>query len=111
MVLICISLIMSDVEHLFIATVEYYSAMKRNPLESVLVRQMNLEPVIQGEVILKEKDKHCILMQIYKHIYMEFRKTVPTILHAGQQGRHRCRKQTFELSGRRQGWDDLREQH
>ena len=64
-VLICISLIMSDVEHLFMYTVEYYSAMKRNPLESVLVRQMNLEPVIQGEVIHKEKDKYCILMHIY----------------------------------------------
>ena len=41
--------------------------------------------------------------------YMEFRKTAPTILHAGQQRRHRCKEETFGLSGRRQGWDDLRE--
>ena len=33
------------------------------------------------------------------------------ILHAEQQKRHRCKEQTFGLSGRRQGWDDLREQH
>ena len=31
------------------------------------------------------------------------------ILHAGQQRRHRSKEQTFGLSGRRQGWDDLRE--
>jgi len=30
-------------------------------------------------------------------------------LYARQQKRHRCEKQTFELCGRRQGWDDLRE--
>ena len=35
---------------------------------------------------------------------------VPTILHAGQQRRHRRKEQTFGLDGRR-GWDDLREKH
>ena len=40
---------------------------------------------------------------------MEFRKTVLTVLHAGQQRGHRCEEQTFGLSGRRLGWDDLRE--
>ena len=39
---------------------------------------------------------------------MEFRKTVPIILHTGQQRKHRCKEQTFGLS-RRLGWDDLRE--
>ena len=29
---------------------EYYSAIKRNEFESVIVRWMNLEPVIQSEV-------------------------------------------------------------
>ena len=29
---------------------EYYSAIKRNALESVLIRWMNLEPIIQREV-------------------------------------------------------------
>ena len=32
-------------------------------------------------------------------------------LYARQQKRHRCKEQTFGLCGRRQGWDDLREQH
>ena len=35
---------------------EYYSAIKRNAFESVLVRWMNLEPVIQSEVRQKEKN-------------------------------------------------------
>ena len=39
----------------YIYTKEYYSAIKRNESESVLVRWMNLEPVIHGEVSQKEK--------------------------------------------------------
>ena len=46
-------------------TMEYYSAVKRNAFESVLMRWMSLEPIIQGEVSQKEKDKYCILMHIY----------------------------------------------
>ena len=38
---------------------------KKNEFESVVVRWMNLEPVIQGEVSQKEKNKYCILMHIY----------------------------------------------
>ena len=34
----------------YIYRVEYYSAVKMNAFESVLVRQMNLEPIIQSEV-------------------------------------------------------------
>ena len=41
----------------YIYTMEYYSAMKRNTFESVLMRWMNLEPIIQSEVRQKEKDK------------------------------------------------------
>ena len=37
---------------------EYYSAIKRNTFESVLMRWMNLEPIIQSEVSQKEKDKY-----------------------------------------------------
>ena len=33
--------------------------------ESVLMRCMNLEPIIQGEVSQKEKSKYHILMHIY----------------------------------------------
>src|SRR5574341_1381545 len=50
----------------YIYTMEYYSAIKRNTFESVLMRWMNLEPVIQGEVSQKEKDKYHILTHIYR---------------------------------------------
>ena len=33
----------------YIYTVEYYSAIKRNTFESILMRWMNLEPIIQSE--------------------------------------------------------------
>ena len=33
-----------------IYTMEYYSALKRNEFDSVLIRWMNLEPIIQGDV-------------------------------------------------------------
>ena len=44
---------------------EYYSAIKRNTFESVLMRWMNLEPIIWSEMSQKEKDKYHILMHIY----------------------------------------------
>ena len=37
---------------------KYYSAIKRNAFESVLMRGMNLEPIIQSEVSQKKKDKY-----------------------------------------------------
>ena len=46
-------------------TMEYYSAIKRNTLETVLMTWMKLEPIIQSEVCQKEKDKYRILMHIY----------------------------------------------
>ena len=49
----------------YIYTMEYYSAIKRNVFKSVLMRWMNLEPVIQSEVSQKEKDNYCIPMHIY----------------------------------------------
>ena len=47
-------------------TMEYYSAIKRNTFESVLIRWMNLEPIIHSEVSQKEKDKYHILMHIHR---------------------------------------------
>ena len=44
---------------------EYYSAIKKNTIESVLMRWMKLEPIIQSEVSQKEKHQHSILMHIY----------------------------------------------
>ena len=49
----------------YIYTMEYYSAIKRIAFESVLMRWMNLEPIIESEVSQKEKDKYCILMHIH----------------------------------------------
>ena len=38
---------------------------KKNAFESVLVRWMNLEPVIQSKVSRREKNKYCTLMHMY----------------------------------------------
>ena len=50
----------------YVYAMEYYSAIKRNTFESVLMRWMNLKPIIQIEVSQKEKDKYFILMHIYR---------------------------------------------
>ena len=44
---------------------EYYSAIIRNAFESVLMRWMSLEPIIQSEVSQKENGKY-ILTRIYR---------------------------------------------
>ena len=44
---------------------EYYSAIKKNIFESVLMRWMKLEPIIQNEVSQKEKHQYSILTHIY----------------------------------------------
>src|SRR5574339_474505 len=49
----------------FIDTMEYYSAIKKNTFESVLMRWMKLEPIIQSEVSQKEKHQYSILTHIY----------------------------------------------
>ena len=43
----------------------YYSAIKKNSFESVLMRWMKLEPIIQSEVSQKDKDHYNILTHIY----------------------------------------------
>ena len=48
----------------YVYTMEYYSAIKRNTFESVLMRWMNLEPIIQSEVSQKE------INTIFQHIYI-----------------------------------------
>ena len=50
----------------YLYTMEYYSAIERNTFESVLMRWMSLEPVIQSEVSQKEEDKYHILTHIYR---------------------------------------------
>ena len=49
----------------YMCTMEFNSAIKRNVFESILMRWMNLEPIIQSEVSQKEKDKYHILTYIY----------------------------------------------
>ena len=49
----------------YIYTMEYYSAIKKNAFESVLMRSMKLEPIIQSEVSQKEKHQYSILTHIY----------------------------------------------
>ena len=49
----------------YIYTMEYYSAIKKNSFESVLMRWMKLEPIIQNEVSQKDKDHYNILTHIY----------------------------------------------
>ena len=72
----------------YMYTMEYYSAIKRNTFESVLMRWINLEPIIQSEVSQKEKDKYCILMHIYGILVLKN-------LFTGQQWRNRHREQTY----------------
>ena len=83
---------------------EYYSAIKKNVFESVLMRWMKLEPIIHSEVSQKEKYQ-------YNIINMEFRKIVMITLYVRQKKRHRCIEQNFRLCGRGRGWDDLGEWH
>ena len=45
--------------------IERYSAIKRNEFESVLLKWISIELVIQTEVSQKEKNKYCILMHVY----------------------------------------------
>ena len=43
---------------------KYYSVIKRNTFESVLMKWMSLECIIQTEVSQKEKDKYHIISLI-----------------------------------------------
>ena len=49
--------------HMYI--MEYYSTIKRNKIELLVVRWMDLESVIQSEVIQKEKNRYCMLTYIW----------------------------------------------
>ena len=48
----------------YIYTMEYYSAIKKNTFESVLMRWMKLEPIIQSDVSQKEKHQ-CSIKNAY----------------------------------------------
>ena len=48
-----------------IDTIEYYSVIKKKAFESVLMRWMKLEPIIQSEGSQKVKHQYSILMHMY----------------------------------------------
>ena len=74
----------------YIHTMEYYSAIKKNIFESVLMRWMKLEPIIQSKVSQKEK-----------HQYRPCRRRHPGASFAASHGqphrvlRHRCRRRAL----------------
>ena len=78
--------------------------MERNAFESVLMRWMKLEPVIQSEVSYKVQHQYSVLTHIYG-IYKDGNDD--PICKAAK--RHRYKEQTFGLCERRWGWGDLRE--
>ena len=45
----------------YIYIMEYYSTIKKNAFESVLMKWMKLEPIIQNEVSQKEKHQYSII--------------------------------------------------
>ena len=49
----------------YIHAMEYYSAIKKNAFESILMRWMKLELIIRSEVSQKEKHQYSILTHIY----------------------------------------------
>ena len=49
----------------YIYTMEYYSVIKKNAFESVLMRWMKLESIIESKVSQKEKHQYSLLMHIY----------------------------------------------
>ena len=82
-----------DKEVWYIYTMDYYSAIKRNAFESVLMRWMKLEPIMQSEVSQKQKDKPCILThKQYRTEYQDLRDLRAEIQycqHLVDQCRHR----------------------
>ena len=87
----------------YIYTMKYYSAIEKNTFESVLMRWMKLEPIIQSEVNQKEILQYSVLMHMYG-IYKDGNDD-PICETAKETQMY---EQPFGLCGRRRGWDDLR---
>ena len=54
----------------YIYTMEYYSAIEKNTFESVLMRWMKLEPIIQSEVSQKEKHQYSMLLNCFSRVQL-----------------------------------------
>ena len=57
----------------YLYTMEYYSTIKKNAFESVLMRWMELEPIIQSEVSQKEKHQYSILTHTWTVNFQMFK--------------------------------------
>ena len=87
----------------YMYTMECYSAIKSNAVESVLMRSMNLEPVIQTEVNQKEKDRYHILTHIY-----EIQKDGTDEPICGATVETDIENRLCRCNEERRGWDELR---
>ena len=85
---------------------EYHSATKRNASESVLMRWMKAEPIIQREVSQKEKNKYHIPSHIYGIWKDDTDEPVCTAAVETQ-----IREEMGGHGGGRTGWDGWRERH
>ena len=85
---------------------EYYSAIKKNTFESVLMRWMKLQPILQSAVSQKQKHQYSILMHIYG-IWKDGNDN-PVCKTTKETQMYRT---VFWTCGRGRGWDDLGEWH
>ena len=85
---------------------EYYSAIKKNTFESVLMRWMKLEPIIQSEVSQKEKHQYKILRHIYE--ISKDGNDNPVCETVKETQMYRI---VFWTLWERRGWDDFGEWH
>ena len=86
----------------YIYTMEYYSAIKKNTFESVLMRWTKLQLIIQSEVSQKEKHQYSILTHIYGIQKDGNDDPVCKIAKETQM-----LEQSFGLCGKGRGWDDI----
>ena len=92
-------------------TMEYYSAVKKNAFESVLVKWMKLESIIEWSKLERKTPIQYINTYVWNFkngnddpICKTAKETQRTEIYTKRYKEH-----TFGLCGRRRGWDDLRE--
>ena len=86
-------------------TVEYHSAIKRNALESVLMKWMNLQSIIQSEVSQKERQTLYIGAHMWSSERWHRRPSMQ-----GSKGGTDVRNRRSDSVGEGEG-GDLREKH
>ena len=94
----------------FIYTMEYYPAIKRSESESVLVRRINQEPVIQSEVSQKE-NKYCIYINTYKWNLEKWYRWTYLQVRNRDADIGNTLVDTAGVAWGKEGWDELREYH